>query len=243
MNRKKFYFAASSVLLPALVFAAGDSLSSRATLCRRRPRANFAPRGSPPSRQSLTGRPSPACTVAQQKAELISPPRPRGSSCNSTPSFFRCARRATRFMPPAIEPWSEYLTGVHGQGAGAVLRSARVCHRRGAQTRTGIARVVQSLSRRASLNPNRRIAANHITQTHPRTRPQLRQNISGSIPANRQCATYSLRVVMDVVKRYDVDGIALRRLFLSVSRKRIRPAANWIFPTTQAGKNMACTAA
>ena len=44
-------------------------------------------------------------------------------------------------------------------------------------------------------------------------------NISGSIPASKQVQDYSLSVVMDVVKRYDVDGIHFDDYFYPYNEK------------------------
>ena len=64
-----------------------------------------------------------------------------------------------------FEPWSEYLTGTMGK-ARAILRPAGVRHRRGTPAWTGVACLVQSVSRAPSQTWSA-ISADHISKTKP----------------------------------------------------------------------------
>jgi uncharacterized lipoprotein YddW (UPF0748 family) len=104
-----------------------------------------------------------------------------------------------------LEPWSEYLTGTMGQPPAPLydpLAFAVVeAHRRG-------------LELHAWFNPYRArhfsafssITADHISKT----RPGLVRNYAGQLwldPGEKEVQEHSLRVVLDVVDRYDIDGV------------------------------------
>ena len=55
-------------------------------------------------------------------------------------------------------------------------------------------------------------------------------------PGEREVQEYSLSVVMDVVKRYDIDGVQFDDYFYPTEPNA---AVNWIFRTTRVGRNMA----
>ena len=128
----------------------------------------------------------------------------------------------------SIEPWSEYLTGTMGQAPqpfyDPLAFAIAEAHKRG-------------LELHAWFNPFRAlppqakspVAPNHISRTHP----ELVRRYGSQLwldPGEPPCASYVLRVVMDVVRRYDVDGVQLRRLFLSLPGKGCGRARHWDFP-------------
>ncbi|MCX7717873.1 MAG: family 10 glycosylhydrolase [Candidatus Sumerlaeaceae bacterium] len=104
-----------------------------------------------------------------------------------------------------LEPWSEYLSGQMGQPPSPFydpLEFAVVeAHRRG-------------LELHAWVNPYR---ARHVTRrgevapTHvTRTKPELARTYGKYIwldPGDPRTAEHSLAVIMDIVNRYDIDGI------------------------------------
>jgi uncharacterized lipoprotein YddW (UPF0748 family) len=109
------------------------------------------------------------------------------------------------------EPWSAYLTGTQGQAPepyyDPLAFAIQEAHRRG-------------LELHAWFNPFRaRFSAaegypapNHVSRTHP----EWVRSYNGQLwldpgePAARQ---YSLQVIMDVVRRYDVDGVQVDDYF------------------------------
>jgi hypothetical protein len=197
------------LFLPAMAFAAanfiyqpsvGHAAGAAARISRR-----VDHRGRNESRLAVQTR----FAVAQQKAELISLLDRAAQSSISTPSFFRCARRATHFMPRRLSR-GRTAHRHDGQSAGTILRSARVRHRRGAQARAGIARVVQSVSRRASRNQIARRQPHHPDAS--RTYPPLRRS-SLARPRRTGRAPTRCAVVLDVVNRYDVDGVVFDDYF------------------------------
>jgi uncharacterized lipoprotein YddW (UPF0748 family) len=146
----------------------------------------------------------PGLSTAQQQAELLAI-LDRCVALKLNAVIFQVRPACDALYESQLEPWSEYLTGVQGRAPAPFydpLAFAIVAaHRRG-------------LELHAWFNPFRAhhaqavspVAANHIT----RSRPDLVRSygkyawLDPGEPAVRE---YSLRVVMDVVKRYDVDGV------------------------------------
>ncbi len=116
-----------------------------------------------------------------------------------------------------LEPWSEYLTGTMGKAPEPFYDPLRFAveqaHKRG-------------LELHAWFNPYRArhaaargpIASGHISKT----RPQLVRSYGNSLwldPGEKQVQDYSLAVIMDVVRRYDVDGVHLDDYFYPYTEK------------------------
>jgi uncharacterized lipoprotein YddW (UPF0748 family) len=109
------------------------------------------------------------------------------------------------FYASKIEPWSEYLTGHGGQAPNPLydplLFAVEEAHKRG-------------LALHAWFNPYRArygepktpAAPNHVSFTHP----ELVRAYGKSLwldPSEQGTRDYSLSVVMDVVRGYDIDGV------------------------------------
>ena len=150
-----------------------------------------------PSRRTLT--------PAQQRQEFITLlDGHRQAGLNAVVVQVRAS--ADAIYPSTIEPWSEWLTGTQGQAPSPAYDPlafmVRESHRR-------------ELEFHAWLNPYRAltnaastavVAPNHVTVLHPDwvvPYGNLRV-LDPGLPAVRQ---YLVRVVMDVVRRYDVDAI------------------------------------
>ena len=102
-----------------------------------------------------------------------------------------------------IEPWSEWLTGQQGQSPGydPLAFAIQECRKRGLEIHAWLNpyRAVTDATRAS-------IAANHVSKTHPEwvlSYGSLRI-LDPGIPAVRD---YVNSIVMDVLRRYDVDGI------------------------------------
>lgn len=105
----------------------------------------------------------------------------------------------------SIEPWSEYLTGTMGRAPepfyDPLAFAVQEAHKRGLELHAWFnpyrAHHFQSVSR---------ISPNHISRTHP----QFVKSYGRFLwldPGEPGVQDYSLSVVMDVVKRYDIDGV------------------------------------
>lgn len=146
----------------------------------------------------------PGLSTAQQKAELISLLN-RAAQLKLNAVIFQVRPACDAMYDSKIEPWSEYLTGVMGKPPepfyDPLAFAIEEAHKRG-------------LELHAWFNPYRAlhkshtgtISRNHISKTHP----ELVRSYGEYLwldPGEREVQNYSLRVVMDVVKRYDVDGV------------------------------------
>ncbi|HXT12086.1 MAG TPA: family 10 glycosylhydrolase [Candidatus Angelobacter sp.] len=170
----------------------------------------------------------PGLPTAQQKAELISLLN-RAAQAKLNAVIFQVRPACDAMYPSAIEPWSEYLTGAMGKPPepfyDPLQFAIEEAHKRG-------------LELHAWFNPYRalhkshtgRIAPNHISKTHP----ELVRSYGEYLwldPGERAVQDYSLRVIMDVVKRYDIDGVQFDDYFYpdpSTGGNRDFPdAASW----------------
>ena len=153
----------------------------------------------------------PGLPVAQQKAELLSL-LDRAHSLHFNAIFFQVRTVSDAFYPSPIEPWSEYLTGTLGQRAGTVLRSARICR---SPKRTS----ADWNCTRGSIRfaPGIRIPNRRPPPTiSPRTHPELVRHYGDQIwldPGEPATQAHALAVILDVVKRYDVDGVVFDDYF------------------------------
>ena len=142
-----------------------------------------------------------ALTVEQQKAELIqSLELARSLRLNAV--IFQVRPQCDALYRSDIEPWSEFLTGEMGraQPFDPLAFLVAEAHRRG-------------LLVHAWFNPYRALhpAAKTVSAGHiSKRRPDLVRQYGRHLwldPGDPEVRRYSLGVVMDVVRRYDVDGV------------------------------------
>ena len=146
----------------------------------------------------------PGLTTAAQKAELLTL-LDRAAQLKLNAVIFQVRPACDAMYASKLEPWSEYLTGTMGKAPSPYYDPLEFAiteaHKRG-------------LELHAWFNPYRAhhpkswsaISADHISKT----RPQLVRKYGSHLwldPGEREVQDYALAVVMDVVKRYDVDGI------------------------------------
>ena len=143
-------------------------------------------------------------TTAQQKAELIAI-LDRAVALKLNAVILQVRPASDALYASSIEPWSEYLTGVQGRAPSPyydpLAFAITEAHQRG-------------LELHAWFNPFRAhhfqatspIANSHVSKTHPEWVRGYGKYLWLD-PGEPAVRDYSLRVVMDVVKRYDVDGI------------------------------------
>ncbi|OON71031.1 family 10 glycosylhydrolase [Hymenobacter sp. CRA2] len=147
---------------------------------------------------------SKTLTPAQQRADFISLlDRHRANGINAVVVQIRAS--ADAIYPSTLEPWSEWLTGTQGVGPQPAYDPLqfmiREAHRRGLEFHAWINPY------RAVTNANTSsIAANHVSRLHPDWIVPFGtlRVLNPGLPQVRQ---YLTRVVMDVVRRYDVDAI------------------------------------
>jgi uncharacterized lipoprotein YddW (UPF0748 family) len=141
---------------------------------------------------------------ARQKQELLAI-LDRASALRLNVIVLQVRASCDAFYESKIEPWSEYLTGRMGQAPSPPYDpldfAVAEAHKRG-------------LELHAWFNPYRArfrdlktpVAANHVTLQHP----ELVRTYGKYLwldPSEQGTRDYSLSVVMDVVRRYDIDGV------------------------------------
>jgi uncharacterized lipoprotein YddW (UPF0748 family) len=158
----------------------------------------------------------PGLPAAQQKAELIALlDRAVQLKLNTVILQVRPACDAMYASP--IEPWSAYLTGRMGQPPqpfyDPLAFAVAEAHKRGLELHAWINPF------RALMSENRFPATlNHISKTHPEFIRRYGNEVwlDPGEPAVRE---YVLRVVMDLVRRYDVDGVQFDDYFYPYPEK------------------------
>jgi len=158
----------------------------------------------------------PGLPVADQKSELIGI-LDRVTQLKLNAVIFQVRPACDAMYASKIEPWSEYITGTMGKAPepfyDPLAFAVEQAHARG-------------LELHAWFNPYRAhhfqarspISANHVS----RTRPGLVRGYGKYLwldPGERDVQDYSLSVVMDVVKRYDVDGVHFDDYFYPYEEK------------------------
>ncbi len=141
-------------------------------------------------------------TADQQRAELVAM-LDLQKQLGMNAVFLQVRNACDAVYDSKIEPWSEWLTGQQGQSPGydPLAFAVQECKKRGLEIHAWLNpyRAVTDATRAS-------IAVNHVTKTHPewiRSYGNLRI-LDPGIPEVRN---YVNAVVMDVLSRYDVDGI------------------------------------
>lgn len=116
-----------------------------------------------------------------------------------------------------IEPWSPFLTGTMGQSPGydPLAFCIREAHARGIEVHAWFNpfRALTSTSQPASRN--------HVTRSAPHITKRFGTMVWCD-PASQETRNRALNVIMDVVKRYDVDGVHLDDYFYPYPSKGLR---------------------
>ena len=151
-----------------------------------------------------------ALGTPEQKAELLAI-LDRAVQLKLNAIIFQVRPACDALYASRIEPWSEYLTGTMGKPPqpfyDPLAFAVEEAHKRGLELHAWF-----NPYRARLLTAKSPAARNHITQTHPR----LVHRYGDALwldPGEREIQDYSLSVIMDVVKRYDVDGIHLDDYF------------------------------
>jgi uncharacterized lipoprotein YddW (UPF0748 family) len=118
---------------------------------------------------------------------------------------------ADAFYPSPYEPWSVYLSGKQGQPPfpkyDPLAFMIRETHKRNMEFHAWFNPFRALVNSRINPNP-----PDHVTRTHP----DWIINYGGKAyfdPGNPETRNYILKVIMDVVKRYDIDGVHIDDYF------------------------------
>ncbi|MEP6902667.1 MAG: family 10 glycosylhydrolase [Actinomycetota bacterium] len=140
-------------------------------------------------------------TIDEQKAELIKDLE-LAKSLRMNAVIFQVRPMCDALYESRIEPWSEFLTGEMGksQAFDPLKFIIEEAHKRGILVH-------------AWFNPYRAYhpAAKTVSENHiSKRRPDLVRKYGNYLwldPSDQEVQEYSLSVVLDVVRRYDIDGV------------------------------------
>ena len=178
-----------------------------------------------------------ALTAEQQKAELIQALE-LAKSLRLNAVIFQVRPQCDALYKSDIEPWSEFLTGEMGkaQSFDPLEFLVAEAHRRGVLVH-------------AWFNPYRALhpAAQTVSEGHiSKRRPDLVRQYGKYLwldPSDPEVQRYSLSVVRDVVRRYDIDGVHFDDYFYPYPEKDAAGAriefpddANWQKYKSRGGK-------
>ncbi len=142
--------------------------------------------------------------VHQQKAELRAM-LDRIEMLNMNTVIFQVRPATDALYNSDLEPWSEYLTGAQGKAPepyydplGFAIEEA---HKRGLELHAWI-NPFRSRHPSARSDP----ADNHLSKTHPDLVVEYGRHLWMD-PGHPDAHDWSLRVILDIIDRYDVDGI------------------------------------
>jgi len=170
----------------------------------------------------------PGLTTEQQKSELITLlDRARQLRLNAV--LLQVRPSCDALYASQLEPWSEYLTGQMGRAPSPyydpLAFAVEEAHKRG-------------LELHAWFNPYRArhsaafsgLSGGHISKT----KPQVVRTYGKSLwldPGEREVQEHSLNVVLDVVRRYDIDGVHFDDYFYPYPEKAangaVLPFPDW----------------
>ena len=182
---------------------ASGELRTRHESFRLHRSGNSAPPGSPPSRTS-TGPPKRTLSTREQKAELLAI-LDRAAQLKLNAIIFQVRPACDALYASRIEPWSEYLTGTMGKPPepfyDPLAFAVEEAHKRGLELHAWFNPYRARL--RTASSP---VAATHVSKTHPQLVRQYGEFLWLD-PGEKEVQDYSLNVVLDVVRRYDIDGV------------------------------------
>ena len=215
MNRNLIFCAAAWLLLAAQL-SATEETSFPAKFVPPPPAREFraawitevAVNPDWPSQQGLP--------AGQQKAELITL-LDHAQQLHLNAVFFQVRPACDAFYSSLLEPWSDRITGVMGKAPepfyDPLAFAIAEAHRRGLQLHAWF-----NPFRAAHPSTKSPPAASHVTRTHP----ELVRHYADQVwldPGEPAAQARTLAVILDVVKRYDVDGIVFDDYFYPYPQK------------------------
>jgi uncharacterized lipoprotein YddW (UPF0748 family) len=209
MKARIKFLSAFTWLMPAILFAS-DFVYQPAAVTPPPPRREFRGAWITVVASNQDWPSEPGLPVAQQKAELISL-LDRAAQLHFNAVIFQVRPSCDALYASPIEPWSERLTGVMGRAPAPfydpLAFAIQEAHKRGLELHAWF-------NPFRALHPLKKspVAPHHVTKTHP----EWIRDYDGQYwldPGEPAVREYVLRVVMDVVRRYDVDGVTFDDYF------------------------------
>ena len=149
----------------------------------------------------------PGLPAAEQKAQLRAL-LDRAAQLKLNAILFQVRPASDAFYISQREPWSEFLTGRQGVSPGydPLAFAISEAHARGIELHAWFNPFRAATSVKGLFSPN------HVTQTHP----EWVRRYGGQLwldPGEPKARQYVLDVILDVVKRYDIDGVHIDDYF------------------------------
>jgi uncharacterized lipoprotein YddW (UPF0748 family) len=150
----------------------------------------------------------PGLTAERQKAELIGI-LDQCKSLNLNAVVFQIRPMCDALYESDLEPWSGFLTGTQGKSPGydPLNYAVEEAHKRGLELHAWF-NPYRAWSPSAKGDP----AANHLVKTRPDLAKKYGKHFWLN-PTHPEVQKHSLDVVLDVVRRYDLDGIHMDDYF------------------------------
>jgi uncharacterized lipoprotein YddW (UPF0748 family) len=150
---------------------------------------------------------SPGLSADRQRAEL------RGildkvAALKMNAVIFQVRPQCDAVYSSAIEPWSSALTGTMGRSPGydPLAYCIQQAHARGIEVHAWFNPF------RALSNNSQQVAGNHVTRSASHITKKF-GTMTWCDPAHPETRSRALNVILDVVKRYDIDGVHLDDYF------------------------------
>jgi uncharacterized lipoprotein YddW (UPF0748 family) len=159
---------------------------------------------------------SPGLSAAAQQAEM------RGmldkiAALKMNAVIFQVRPQCDAVYASPIEPWSSCLTGTMGRSPGydPLAYCIREAHARGIEVHAWFNPF------RALSNNSQSVASNHVTRSAPQITKRF-GTMTWCDPALADTRSRALNVILDVVKRYDIDGVHLDDYFYPYPNGNLR---------------------
>ena len=147
----------------------------------------------------------------RQKAELLLL-LDRAKQANLNAVLLQVRPSCDALYQSDLEPWSEFLTGQMGKAPypayDPLAFAVDEAHKRGLELHAWF----NPFRARAGGKSKSTASANHVSRTHPEW-VRTYGNLAWLDPGEKGARDYSLAVILDVVSRYDVDGVHIDDYF------------------------------
>jgi uncharacterized lipoprotein YddW (UPF0748 family) len=146
-------------------------------------------------------------------------------SLNMNALIFQVRPNADAVYRSSLEPWSSWISGTMGRSPGydPLDFCIREAHARGIEVHAWFNPF------RALPNSSMPAASNHVTRTNPSVIRRFK-NYSWMDPASSWTRNRALKVMMDVVRRYDIDGLHIDDYFYPYPDVNKNGTPKQIFP-------------
>ena len=152
----------------------------------------------------------PGLSTAEQQAELLAI-FDKAVAMHLNAIIFQVRPACDAFYQSPYEPWSVYLTGRQGQAPqpfyDPLTFAVTEAHKRGLELHAWF-----NPYRARHLSPKSPLAPNHIAHTHPSYVVPYGTELWLD-PSVKAVQDYSLAVIWDVVRRYDIDAVHIDDYF------------------------------